>query len=409
MTGPRSRLVWRVGSRGSATIVGQFAYRGSSIVLAALAARTLIQNEFGELNVGITMASMVLAGVMFGFDTSLLRDLSAPRAAALTYRGIYVAKGMIALPLLLIALASAVAGLRVPTLLSAVLAVSGVMAGFAETPETILAHRNRWWARTAIMAVPALLSCAAGAMVSLMRLDEPLLAFGTVYLGRDALRLILGLYLVRCMPEKSPNVTMHEVRQTIRRAAPFAAVVVLGLLYFRVDVLVMQLLLGAKAVAEYAAGYALLTGVGGIMTALGPLVLQGITRNPDRYRLGLRFAVLGGACFAILTIVLAPWVLPLVFGDQYRNSVGLAQILALSMPFSFANSVSLRALYATRRESTVPAVLAICMVFNLLGNCLAMPAMGAAGAAIMTVATEALLAVRFHRLMSKGTIYATRV
>jgi O-antigen/teichoic acid export membrane protein len=111
-------------------------------------------------------------------------------------------------------------------------------------------------------------------------------------------------------------------------------------------------------------------------------------------------ATAAGGLVSVLAVVGAPVVIPAIFGTEYSDAVIVAQILAVTFPFSFGNSVLLRALFARGRERQVPRVLAEAALINLCGNLIAINLYGIYGAAVMTILTEVFLRVRMTRCAS---------
>lgn len=389
--------------RAIAAIAGQGLYRGCTAVLLVVAARTLSLEDFGRLSFGVAIAALVQAITLYGFDTELLRGMAAGQRGVEDAMAVLRTKSLIAVLVVVTGVAVVPLGEGDHALaLALMLPLSGVMAALAETPETVLAAAARYNARGLVQGVPAAVTTAAAILVGSMTASASLSIFAALILARETIRLGTASAVARVAPSVATGMR-HIVlaRDHLASAWPFAAVAVLGYLYFRLDVLLLGALDGAAAVAYFSAAYFFLTAVSGIVTALSPLMLTALTRRPElygRYRFRLFFV---GLATSLVVGVAGPMLVTPLFGAGFDPAKHLVVILACVFPFSFMNSLALRAVYARHMERAVPKILLLATSINLVGNLAFIPLWGASACAIMTLATEACLSVCFLRTLGK--------
>jgi O-antigen/teichoic acid export membrane protein len=392
-----------VGS-ASAALVGQLSYRACTAILLLVAAHSLSLGQFGALSLGVALAAVVQAVTLYGFDTHLLRGLAAGDRAPVDATPLLRTKMLLAVIAFLVAV-SLFPFLDDQAVLWVVLALPlcGVLAALAETPETVLAASGRYAMRGFIQGAPAIISLVAVLVLAVTSRGEGPELFAGAMAAREGLRLLGGVAVTRIVPRPASRAAhLKQARQHLVTAWPFAAVSVLGYLYFRLDVLLLSRLEGSSTVAYYAAAYIFLTGMSGVLAALSPLILTTLTANPGLYERYRTLAAATGLLATVLTVLAGPHLVPPLFGEGYEPARPLVLILAFVFPFTFVNSLALRAIYARQLERTVPRALLVATSVNVVGNLLLIPPHGAAACAAMTVATEALLSVLFGAVLRKA-------
>ncbi|OXJ13295.1 glycosyltransferase [Burkholderia sp. AU6039] len=192
------------------------------------------------------------------------------------------------------------------------------------------------------------------------------------------------------------------VAQIARQAFPFGIASLLYFAYAQGGLIVAAVVLGPRDVSAYnvvvttmAAVYLLPAVL--FQKLLMPRLHRWAAMDPARlrhaFRAGNRWMALAGVAVGAVLAVLAPVVVPLAFGERYRDVVPLVQWMALCAPLRFvttsASSVmTTRDFIAIRNRCAFAA-----LVVNIgLGACL-MPVWGLAGAVAAAIAGEALWCV----------------
>ena len=138
---------------------------------------------------------------------------------------------------------------------------------------------------------------------------------------------------------------------------------------------------GYFATGERALGPALLVPVA-LTTTLFPF----LSRETSSMRSVRTFAALlasVGLTFAVIGALLAPVLIPWVFGQQYRGSVHVVQVTLFVLPFIYASNALLTHLYLEGREGTVLRVTIVASLLGtaaiVVGQLLSGPALAATG------------------------------
>jgi O-antigen/teichoic acid export membrane protein len=98
-----------------------------------------------------------------------------------------------------------------------------------------------------------------------------------------------------------------------------------------------------------------------------------------------------GILISLALVVVAPWVVPLVFGERYRGVVGILMILAFCPPIRFLSTAMGSALVIDEHMRLRVYAMALATVVAVVANALLIPRFGAHGAAWATVTSELVL------------------
>jgi O-antigen/teichoic acid export membrane protein len=107
-----------------------------------------------------------------------------------------------------------------------------------------------------------------------------------------------------------------------------------------------------------------------------------------------------GLIISIGAFLVSPIVIPWVFGDQYRASVPLFEVLTIGLIFFLGNTVLFQAFIALELQRSLMFLTALAGIFNVILNSIALPIYGIEACAWISVLTQCLLtlALRFYLL-----------
>jgi O-antigen/teichoic acid export membrane protein len=199
--------------------------------------------------------------------------------------------------------------------------------------------------------------------------------------------------LRRMAPVDAQAVANEGVAGLFLRVAPIGAGILLSALYFRIDLFLLQRWSTAEAVAQYGAVFRLIDAMRLFPAALLAVVLPRMFRGRDvAFLLKLSIGLtLFGAAAAIAVSAAAPVIVPLAFGRPYAAATPLFRILLIAFPLLSLNYGLTTQLIGWNGQRAFAAINAGALAANIAMNAYLIPRMSAAGAAWVTVATEALL------------------
>lgn len=159
----------------------------------------------------------------------------------------------------------------------------------------------------------------------------------------------------------------------------------------RLDQMIMSAVVPFAELGKYVVAVAMASTVGPLYTTLAIVALPQVTRQGDAAAGGresiryFQLGVLAGGPLLVLAVLLMPWLLPLLFGDQYPGAVLPAQILMLASLGQGMNVLLGNCLRGLGRPG-LPALAegaGIVVTVGLL--LLLLPLLGAVGAALVSL------------------------
>lgn len=213
----------------------------------------------------------------------------------------------------------------------------------------------------------------------------------------------LGLWLVRRKLGMRPSLKQPPTLawSFLRAAIPFGAIAIIGIVYDRVDTLMLYALSNATSVAHYTVPYGflrlswILPSV--VSAAFYPLLTRAIA-SASREAEYLFFLVVRALVFisiplALLLMLASPDLIPFVFGQRYAASVVVLQILAWTLVLTFPNYVLWYGIVAVRQERRAFLITLGGLMVNVAVNAFAIPRYGPSGAASALVVSEVAVLV----------------
>lgn len=201
--------------------------------------------------------------------------------------------------------------------------------------------------------------------------------------------------------------SLTNIVHTAQKSIPYAHSSFLYPLASRVDVVFLGFFLGATSAGIYNVGYRLVfflqffpyfAGVA-LLPFLSRLAVVSKSQLSFLYRQAMDLIVLVGLPVASGVWLVAPDLIELAFGDGFSESVIILRILTGLLFLCFLNHVLATFLMASNRQSERVRCQWGCAWANVGGNFFLIPFLGIYGAAISTVASEALLVFLYARLL----------
>lgn len=196
---------------------------------------------------------------------------------------------------------------------------------------------------------------------------------------------------------KSP--TMIEV---MSGSWPFGLAGIFYLIYFQSDIILVKYLVDDVAAGIYNVAFVVMAAVylfpsvlyqKFLLPKLHRWAYHDSGRLARTYRVGNIVMLALGVLAMLMLWLLAPPVLPWLFGGDYRDAVALVMILAVAAPFRFLAS-SAGAMLSTRNHIHIKVrLMSMAAALNIVLNLILISHFSVAGAALATVATEATICI----------------
>jgi O-antigen/teichoic acid export membrane protein len=217
-----------------------------------------------------------------------------------------------------------------------------------------------------------------------------------------------------------PLFNMAKWRELFIAALPMGVVMVLGVIYFKIDTLILGHLQGSYAVGIYSAPYKILEVLLAVpsifMSSVLPVMTKALRDSRERaqqvFQDSFNFLSLAALPLIAGTVVVATPVMVLISGSDFVLSGPVLQILVFSLAGSFLNSVMIYTIIAAKEQRRLiwPYVWAV--IFNVTANFLLIPYYSFWGAAVITVLTElgvlifsAYIAKKYLKLSANWVVF----
>jgi O-antigen/teichoic acid export membrane protein len=377
----------------------------SRLLLVVVAAPVLGQAGFGRFQFA-TIVTALLAQVMdLGLGVWTTRALARSRTHASTIvRTVLRLRALAVVPYVVLTVGALVIVDPGDTRTSiAVLAVAGIVNAFIDHVVAVFRGYERFNDETRLNAVRALavMACALGATAlgrSVVALSVGVMA-GTVVAGGYGLWMVRSRY--HLLLSVDPGIVDRSLgRNAAREALPIWLAGMVSMLYFKGDTLILRAFAGDAALGTYSAAYKLFEGSMLLPAILLAAVFPPLARahgHPQRQRDWERlvFAVLLVVGLAVgATFYLARTrIIPAVFGVGFVDAVTSLRVLALGIPILYLNFGLTHFLIARDLGHKNLVFATAMLILNVGLNLVAIPRLGAPGAAWATVLTEAALLV----------------
>ena len=171
---------------------------------------------------------------------------------------------------------------------------------------------------------------------------------------------------------------------------------IFSVLYFRLDIVMLQLMTEDEVVGFYSAAYKLFDVAvilpQSLMLVLFPTLVEEFHSDRSRFRNSYKkalviYSLIGGSV-ALVLWGFSHAIINLIYGDEYLPSIGVLEILAWTILLFFVNYLLSNVLITSGREKVNSWNLVGATVLNIFLNFSWIPSYGAMGAAWATLFCE---------------------
>lgn len=210
--------------------------------------------------------------------------------------------------------------------------------------------------------------------------------------------LILGIFLKRQNVKLDTKVSLKLLKKIIWGSFPYGLIGILGLLYFKIDTLILNYLKGNYDSGIYSAGYKFLESLifvpSALSTALFPNFVSLINKDSKRvYRIYIKSTIF---LFLLSIVIIGIYLfsLPVIITyllPQYVKAIEVVKILSLTIPFMFMISPQGIILFSDKKFLKFLTVVSIFnLVLNISLNFYLIPKFGYFGSAWSTLISDVL-------------------
>jgi len=228
-----------------------------------------------------------------------------------------------------------------------------------------------------------------------------LIELSYVYVTAGLIGVIISIIVILVkFPRPKLRINTLLCKKLIYDSIPFGLNVLFGILFFKIDSVMLSMIKGDAAVGVYSAAYnpllslsGLITGI--IVTGVYPVMSRYFISSKDSLKVLIihfsKYTAIIGFPISIGCFILAKEFIHLFYGNQYSNSVIAFQILALFIPIRLTSSLTATVLSSINRQKLRTAIVCASSFINISLNLVLIPYLSYIGASISTVLSEMFL------------------
>lgn len=258
---------------------------------------------------------------------------------------------------------------------------------------------------------PSLIGIVTAIVIPLLKLtviftDQGIIYFAVIIAFEALLVSILNIVFYLHIFHKSVysfSASITTFKQLIHDSWPIMFVGVTGYLYARIDQVMIQHFIDSKSVGLYEAAVRLTEPLGflpGIVVgSVFPALINAKNQNPLEYKKRLRslatICIGISGSLALIIFIFAPFIVHLVYGQQFMESVGILRIYIWSNVGTVATMLMYNYFIAENKMRIQLIYTTSGAVLNIVLNLIMIPLLGITGAAWATLCTVVVVVGSF--------------
>lgn len=389
----------RIVIKGAADVGG----KAVTLVITAVAARTLVADAFGVMAVAMATGWLIGVATDAGLSMHLARESARQRTGGrqLLIEVLRLRSGLAYLAATMIAFFTPQIVPPHWKMQFVLLVLAQLTAAIVET----VAHYFRGIGRSEIeSAIHASHRFTTLVLALIVLTWRPRLDYlGTAMLVPAVIAMFVSIAIAwrlsadAGISDRGPGIGASALTPAsfARNVMPLGAGVLISALYFRIDVYFVERWQGLEAAGGYNAVFRLVEAVrllpAAVMAVTFPLLVQ-TTDTRLVQRLGGALAI-AGAAIALVCAFGATTIVPLIYGQPYRYAAPAFSVLCLALPLFFLNYALTHQVIGWDGQRAYLVIALLALAGNVAANIALVPSQGMVGAAIATVITEVVVTI----------------
>ena len=371
-------------------------------ILLIYIARYLGEVGFGKYSFAVSFTALFIIFADLGISNLIIRELARNKELTNEYLTnvsliklllSFLAFGFIALTINLMDYP------RDTTYAVYLFGVYMILTSFAQTFRSIFQAFERMEYDAAVMVIEKIILFILVLFVLFSGYGLIELAYAYMFAGIVAVTMSFSIVLTKIAKPKS-TIDFSLGKTLIIGSIPFGLNALFGVLFFRIDTVMLSILKDDAAVGIYSAAYIpllALTSIIGymVLSPIYPVMSRYFISSKDSLRtltvLSAKYMAIIGFPIAIGCFILANRFIALFYAGQYTASIIAFQIIALHIPIRLINGVIGRLLPSINRQSQYTIGFGLSALCNIILNAAMIPYFSYIGASIATILSEVFL------------------
>lgn len=215
----------------------------------------------------------------------------------------------------------------------------------------------------------------------------------------EAVKTLLSYSFSRKFVRPRFEIDFELWKYLFKEALPLALTSVIWIIYFRIDMVMLSIMMGDAEVGLYSAAYKLCEPFSlvpyALMVSLFPIMSASFKNSEERliktYRLSIKYILIIMLPIVMGITLLSDKIILLIYGAEFAYSTTVLQILIWALIFTSTNSILANLLVSIGKQKLYMISTGICAIANITLNFFLIPILSYNGAAIATVMTNVVL------------------
>lgn len=243
-------------------------------------------------------------------------------------------------------------------------------------------------------------------------------AISYAYIGVALIGILFSLiFTLRYFSKFFLKINLKICKKILLEAWPFTLSAIFATIYFKIDTIFLSIMRSDLEVGIYSAAYTLI-----ILTYLLPefltisifpwfsrLFLEDSKALIEHFKKLFKYLFFLGLIVTVLAIVVAPFIINIVYGEQYESSIIIFQVLAITILLKYVNYSTGISLSSVNLQKERVKGQFITVIINVGINIILIPVIGIYGAVISTIISEVVLGISYYYFLNKKffKVYST--
>ncbi len=398
-------IIQRIVKNTSALFAGQLIIMVLTVVLSIFLARILGDAIFGQYTFALALAFLFSSFNGVGYNTLLIRDVSRDKTQARRYLGnILIIRLIFSLIIFGLIIITTIAGgySQDMQIIIYLFCISILIVTLSSVFKTIYRTYEKMEYSAFVTILSNIIKVGLGLIV--LYLGYGLLEIAMVYLISSLIEFIVSFLICeKKFVKLELKFDSIFFKKTIKIALALGMLSIFGIIYVRVDTIMLSYFKGDEVVGWYNAAYDLIRGLKPFphlfMSALFPLISYYYVSSKKAlnkfFEKSLRFLLILGLPMSLAITLLGERIILLFYGQQYQNSIIALQILSWDILLVFLYSGLAFFLITADKQNQMVIIAGCTALFNVVLNLLLIPTYSLVGAAIATIAAESFLFIAY--------------
>ena len=402
--------VQRVAKNTGVVIAGDLIFIAISLIVTIYLARHLGTVGFGKYNFVFAYLAFFSILTDLGLQKILIREMSRDESIAPKLIGnAYIIRSILTIFALVLAMII-ITSMSYPadtTTYVYIAAFTLLFVSFSDFYATIFQANLRMEYNMFAKLIYKILS--AGLILWIIFSHGTLMQIMIVLVFSEMVKTLINYSFSRKFVKPCFAIDLELWKYILKESLPIALSSVIWVIYFRIDVVMLSIMIGDIPVGLYSAAYKLseplLLISGALMISLFPIMSASFKNSKDSlqksYRLSIKYIFIIALPIAMGTTLIADKIILLIYGNQFADSISALQILIWALVFTSITPVLTHLLTAIGKQKLNTLSSALCAVLNIILNFILIPILSYNGAAIATVISSIIFFISSFYFVSK--------